>query len=185
MSTRRSNVSVSLMMFLARWKSVSRTWSPAVQPVSTPSAAAMRCRPAWWSAEADEVFGRRTSARRAVHLEPQEVPRARPVKKPIASSLWRKRAMRDRTQPACGLLLALARSRATITRAVADATSTALARFAILARISSRYNRMPGGVALIGRHVIFARPTPETEFLNEIDFRKSAGATHDSTLSIR
>ena len=44
------------MMFLARSKSVSRTWSPAVQPVSMPSAEAIRWRPACRSFEAVEVF---------------------------------------------------------------------------------------------------------------------------------
>ena len=60
------------MMFLARSKSVSRTWSPAVQPVSTPSAEAIRCRAGLAVGEPVEVFLVEQPRGRAVHLEARE-----------------------------------------------------------------------------------------------------------------
>src|SRR2546430_2742262 len=43
---RTAKCRASLMTFLARSKRVSRTWSPAAQPTSTPSAAIVFCLPA-------------------------------------------------------------------------------------------------------------------------------------------
>src|SRR3954467_668562 len=60
-----------------------------------------------------------------------------------------------------------------------------LAHFPVLAAHLFQNDRMPGGVALIGGHVILARPAPEAEFLDEVHFRENAVGDHDSTLSIR
>src|SRR5262245_24288577 len=59
------------------------------------------------------------------------------------------------------------------------------AYFPVLTAHLFQNDRMPGGVALIGRHVILARPAPEPEFLNQVQFGEYATADHGSTLSIR
>src|SRR4051794_14056748 len=60
-----------------------------------------------------------------------------------------------------------------------------LARFPVLAAHLLQNDRMPLGIALIHRDVIFARPAAESEFLDEVQVRHYADADHGSTLPSR